>query len=101
MGKRARSAAKDRRLKAKRAKKSAMRALWESYRDQGVVKGSKRQKRAAGRQTVRVKRHALGQCGNVGCMRCSAVAREALQRLRAGRRGRHAGDLSATLDSIT
>jgi len=74
VSKRSRAQAKDDRLKKKRGAKEAARARYASYRDQGITKGSRRQKEKSKRRLVRVWRHPLGACGNVGCPRCSPVA---------------------------
>jgi len=94
MGKRARAAQKEKRLKAKRAKKEAQKALYASWRDAGKNKKSKRflkKNKGANKTTearivmlipvkikgefvlVARKVHGGRDCGNVGCKKCSPV----------------------------
>jgi hypothetical protein len=74
MGKKARAKSKERRLKEKRARKAANRARYEKWRDMGQNSKSKRARAGSKkRQLANVVSHPNGACGNVGCMRCSAV----------------------------
>src|SRR5687768_612202 len=99
MGKRARAQRKIQRLMAKRAKKNALKALYESYRNSGQNKKSKRFRLANKRSSKNLKEkmsllvpvllkgvvqmalrrvHAGPKCGNVGCIRCSEAAKAAV-----------------------
>lgn len=66
---------KIKRLADKRAKKAAMKTLYESYRDTGKNTLSRRNKKANMKAKSRVAtvRHATSQCGNPGCRRCQGV----------------------------
>jgi hypothetical protein len=96
MSKKARAAAKERRLKKKRAKKAEQKARYESYKLLGQNKKSKRVKLGNKRKANRVKAHELclvparvngelvlvlrsvhrgSRCGNAGCLKCSLTAR--------------------------
>jgi hypothetical protein len=70
-----RTAKKDKRAKEKQSRKAAQRALYESYKDQGITKNSKRFKRNSKKQKsiVSTKSHPTGSCGNVGCLKCNGV----------------------------
>ena len=70
-----RTAKKDKRAKEKQSRKAAQRALYESYKDQGITKNSKRFKRNSKKQKsiLSTKIHPVGSCGNVGCRRCHGV----------------------------
>jgi len=74
MSKKAKSASKARRLTAKRAKKNAMHAKYESFARDGITKGSKRATLRGKRKVAfRVVSHPYGTCGNVGCIRCHGI----------------------------
>ena len=86
MSLRARTRKQEERRKKKRARKEAMRAQYRAWAEEGRNKKSKRHRlRLSRRNLVRSVRHANGPCGNVGCVRCSDVAR-----LVAARRHSHA-----------
>lgn len=92
MSKKAKSATKERRLKAKRAKKAAERARYEEYQRLGQNRKSKRVRLASrrkgnalkekewtlvpvfvkGRWILELRRfHRGGRCGNARCKRCA------------------------------
>lgn len=74
MSVKSRNKAKLKRLQEKRARKEAMRKQYEGFRDHGLNTKSKRvQLRNKRRQTVRNDRHLLGECGNIGCRKCSLI----------------------------
>ena len=71
MSKKSKSEAKLRRRAKKRARKAAEQALYEQRKREGINKKSKRSKlNAKRRRRVRLTRHSLGPCGNVGCEKC-------------------------------
>ena len=72
----AKSEAKRRRRAMKRARKATQQALYESRKREGINEKSKRARLLAKRskkKTLRVKRHAKGACGNVGCPTCNPM----------------------------
>ena len=72
MSKKAKSEAKKRRRSKKAAMKSLQRALYETRKREGQNTKSKRVKlRAKRKKRVRLTRHRLGRCGNVGCTKCN------------------------------
>jgi hypothetical protein len=75
MSKKSKAESKERRAKEKSRRKAANRAYYESLRDSGH--NSKRAARAvkAGKK-VKTTKHRLGACGNIGCAKCSPIARE-------------------------
>lgn len=78
MGKAAKTRAAEQRKKMKRSRKEQQRALYESYKKAGTNKKSKRSL-ASAKRTVKVNKHAIANCGNVGCSRC--FPRLALQKM--------------------
>jgi hypothetical protein len=80
MSKKSKTASRERRKHAKRSRKEANRARYAAMRDAGQNR-KKKSGDESGRATIRLKRHANGACGNIGCVRCSEVA----QRLKARR----------------
>jgi len=74
MSKKSKAASRERRKMQKRARKEANRARYAAMRDAGTNR-KKKSGDQAGRATVRVKRHPNGACGNIGCVRCSDVAK--------------------------
>lgn len=98
-GSKSRARTKERRLKEKRARKASMQALYDSRKNTGANKKSKRflshMKGSNRKTTARIlievpalikgvvgkvfrKAHGGPECGNVGCKRCSLVARKVL-----------------------
>jgi hypothetical protein len=74
MSKKAKSESKKRRRSKKAAMKSAQKALYESRKREGQNTKSKRvQLRAKRKKRVRLVRHRLGRCGNVGCKTCNPL----------------------------
>jgi hypothetical protein len=76
MSKKAKSEAKRRRRAQKRARKAAQKALYESRKRDGINTKSKRYRflaKRARKRKLRVKRHAKGACGNVGCTKCNPM----------------------------
>lgn len=72
MSKSAKNNSKSRRLKEKRRKKDAARALYEGYRKAGTNGKSKRQKKKLQKEgEFRAERHLQGDCGNTGCSKCN------------------------------
>jgi hypothetical protein len=100
MSKKTKARAAERRLREKRARKSEQKARYESWSKAGANKRSKRfRKKSKGgnrsnfaRLTIRVPALVFGVltlvalkvhggpegCGNIGCKRCSVVARNAI-----------------------
>lgn len=77
MSKKKKSEAKQRRRSDKRARKAAQRAKYEAWKLAGQNTKSKRVKLRAKRKTViRLVKHAMGPCGNIGCKKCSPLAAE-------------------------
>ncbi|MBS2019037.1 MAG: hypothetical protein JST00_39585 [Deltaproteobacteria bacterium] len=71
MSKKAKSEAKKRRRQQKQARKSAQRALYAARMREGLNTKSKRVRlRAKRKKQVRLVKHRLGPCGNVGCETC-------------------------------
>lgn len=73
MGRAGKGRRADIRKKQKRARKDANRARFEAMRDSGSNSKDK-SNAAASRDGVRNVRHRTGDCGNVGCKRCSPTA---------------------------
>lgn len=72
MSKKSKSEAKKRRRSKKRAMKAAQKALYESRKREGINTKSKRVRlRAKRTRRLRLVKHRLGPCGNVGCMKCN------------------------------
>ena len=72
MSKKAKTAARERRKREKRARKEMNRARYAAMRDAGT--NSKKKKGDSGaRALVRFVRHPNGACGNVGCKLCSPL----------------------------
>ena len=73
MSKKSKARAKDKRTKEKKALKSRMKALYESFRDSGKnskrtqIKGKKAQK------GPKLASHPHGPCGNIGCIKCHPI----------------------------
>ncbi len=86
MSKKAKTASRERRTREKRARKEANRARYAAMRDAGQNQ-KKKGGDQTGRELLRIKRHPDGDCGNIGCIRCSEIA-QALAAQRAGRRNR-------------
>ena len=63
------------RRKEKRARKEAKKALYESYKAQGKNKKSKRFVAKKTLVNMRKHTHPKGPCGNVGCVKCSPLAK--------------------------
>jgi len=76
MSKTAKAKSKQERLKQKRAKRNAMQALYQSYRDRGETKGSRRGRKKSAKKVNAVSTisHSGGKCGNVGCKKCNPRA---------------------------
>jgi hypothetical protein len=75
MSKKSKAASRERRKREKRSRKEANRARYAAMRDAGQNR-KKKEGNQTGRATVRFKRHPNGACGNLGCTRCSELARE-------------------------
>ena len=76
MSKKAKSEAKKRRRAKKRAVKAAQKALYESRKREGINTKSRRVRLRAKRTKrlkLRVVKHRLGPCGNVGCTKCNPM----------------------------
>lgn len=75
MSKKSKSQSKEKRKKAKATRKAAERAKYEGYKAKGQNTKSKRVV-LAGKRSKRVKMqdHPKGDCGNVGCLRCSGLS---------------------------
>lgn len=74
MSKKSRTKAKDKRNKEKAARKAAMRARYERWRDEGKNNKSFRaRKAAAARKGMRSRTHPHGMCGNPGCEKCYGI----------------------------
>ena len=72
MSKKAKSEAKKRRRQQKQARKSAQKALYAARMREGQNTKSKRTRlRAKRKKMVRLVKHRLGPCGNVGCKKCN------------------------------
>ena len=72
MSKKAKSEAKKRRRAKKRAMKAAQNALYEKRKREGQNTKSKRVRlRTKRTKKLRLVRHRLGRCGNVGCRKCN------------------------------
>ncbi len=71
-GKDSRAKSKLRRKKERTARKASRQAQYERWRDLGINTKSKRQVKK-GRKGPRMRRHAIGNCGNPGCIRCFGV----------------------------
>lgn len=70
MGKAARTRRAEQRKKQKRARKEQERAKYKSYQEAGTNKKSKRNVLNAKRKHgVKLAKHSVGNCGNVGCSR--------------------------------
>ncbi|MBX3187818.1 MAG: hypothetical protein KF819_12415 [Labilithrix sp.] len=83
MSKKAKSEAKKRRRAKKRAQKAAQRALYESRKREGQNTKSKRVRLKAKRaRRIRLVRHRLGSCGNVGCKECNPIPENVAPRSR-------------------
>lgn len=81
MSKKSRSEAKKRRASLKRARKSAMQAQYQKWRDDGANLKSKRNRLRNRRMaTVRTVRHKEGLCGNIGCKVCNPADYNVLAR---------------------
>jgi hypothetical protein len=85
MSKKAKTASRERRKREKRARKEANRARYAAMRDAGQNK-KKKGGDQEGRELLRIKRHPNGECGNLGCLRCSALAQELAARRNALRK---------------
>ena len=70
MSKGAKSRSKERRRREKAARKAAMKARYESYRDKGINTKSKRYRNNLKDRTVSGFDHPEGHCGNIGCKKC-------------------------------
>jgi hypothetical protein len=70
MSKKAKTAARDKRKREKRARKEANRLRYASMRDAGN-NTKKKSSNKTRRLTVRIHRHPNGSCGNIGCKRCN------------------------------
>ena len=70
MSKKCKAASKLKNLQAKRSRKAANRALYESRRDAGNNSKSRRSKRRGKRKLVNTMSHKDGACGNIACKRC-------------------------------
>ena len=71
MSKKSKSAAKEKRRQAKRARKAAKAAEYAAYAASGRNTKSKRARLNAKRaQTVKLRSHPHGRCGNPGCTLC-------------------------------
>lgn len=74
MGKGSRNRRKQKRLQAKRARKAANRAEYESRKFAGINNKSKRSLLAAKKKKLRPKfKHAVANCGNIGCKKCNHI----------------------------
>lgn len=62
----------EKRRKKKLALKAARKAQYEKWRDEGIVKGSRRRRIAQRKRVkpVRARLHRMADCGNPGCYRC-------------------------------
>ncbi len=70
-GRGARTKKKKERAAKRLAKKRAMTALYQSWAQAGITKGSRRSKaKADARRTVKDHKHPNGRCWNVGCREC-------------------------------
>lgn len=75
MSAKAKTKSRDRRKKQKALRKAANRAHYASLRDSN--QNSKRaQKAAKAGRKVKAGKHLAGPCGNIGCAKCSPLARE-------------------------
>lgn len=72
MSKKAKKAAKNKRLAAKRAKKKAQQDRYKKYAEMGQNTKSKRARRK-GKKTASMKDHPDGRCGNPACEKCHGV----------------------------
>ncbi len=75
MSQKSKNRRKVKRLADKRAKKAAMKALYQSYRDAGKNSLSKRAKKSNTKAKGRIAttKHNTDQCGNPGCIRCQGI----------------------------
>lgn len=72
MSKKAKKAAKNKRLVAKRQKKQAQKDRYKKYAELGQNTKSKRARRK-GQKTARMTSHPDGRCGNPACEKCFGV----------------------------
>lgn len=79
MSKKAKTASRERRKREKRARKDANRARYAAMRDAGQNR-KKKGGDETGKGTLRIQRHPTGDCGNIGCVRCSPIAQELASR---------------------
>jgi len=70
MSKKAKTAAREKRKREKRARKEANRLRYASKRDAGTNTKEKSGDKTR-RSTIRFHRHPTGACGNIGCKRCN------------------------------
>ena len=75
MSKKSKKKTKEKNQKAKRARKDAQRALYESFKNQGINTKSKRARKTSKskRKMVDGINHPNGACGNQGCIKCHGV----------------------------
>jgi hypothetical protein len=75
-GKAKRKAAREKRRQKKKARKLAQKDQYQQWMREGRNTKSKRVKLRAQRlrkSTIRLKRHASGPCGNIGCRTCNPI----------------------------
>ena len=72
----------ERRAAEKRARKEAMRALYQGYRDKGINAKSKKGK-GSGLKAYPKGKHPY-VCGNIGCLKCRPVGDKDFDRYRRG-----------------
>ena len=73
MSKSSKSKSKDERRKAKRARKQAMIAKYQKWRDESKNNKSKRSMRKGSAKKLSTISHPDGKCGNIGCTKCFSI----------------------------
>ena len=69
-GKKAKEIARLKRLNKKRARKATNQAKYEAFIKAGQNRKSKRAGKSSGKKEVRAVKHAVSNCGNLGCSKC-------------------------------